>query len=653
MLVKTQHLLSLNAYKVSAFVASLLVVFALVSCSDKDDITDNPGAASETEAFVADPTEDQTEVTYSGKTAVPELTFDDLGLAIFSRMGNRTGEITDDVNVVLLSPKALKSDFTVDEAVQLVKLYERGGTVIMVEPRDENWKKLGTLLKKAEEQMTADSTVTYSVHSLVDRWEMLEAQGNEANAFGNQDAVALRFNDTYIIGDLQEQKDSANKAAGQPLTDVTAYSYGKSADLLMKWLKNGTVSQARLAAGKQAAAKAMTRTSASSEATVLSDIMEAQSVTYQKTVGPSRIFRKSMTCEFQYEIYSLYNFEKDEDYYLITQHITYHNNQLGGTPNDSKKFTAIPEDYTFYLDDGTLMKANRTWSPFYSYETTYAAFGPYMSKSVVKSTLSNLGDNETAHLMDPQPSGKIKNETVTSGFSFSLNGIFAIGESGTKGKGPVLFGIIPWVSWSTTNTIEQENLTISREYDNLSAKWILEGLHSSVTNPSAWALSHSTVGDFQCDDWSIDLTWYYRIEHPQKDKVFTLQVVDETSLEELLLFNDLQLATSTSNAHTVKLDAPNRYMQTWVISCSDENLQEEVRNILSQSWRDTYTTYAHNEKGLEEGITVVFNEIKSSIEDIAFLLEDYGYDGHYTFSVSKEGSLTPFKTFTFNHGVVE
>lgn len=456
MLVKTQHLLRLNGYKVSAFVASLLVVFALASCSDNDDITDNPNDASEAEEYVADPTDDQMEVTYGGKTAVLDYNFDDIGLAIFSRMGNRTGDITDDVDAVLLSPKALKSDFTVEEAVQLVKLYERGGTIIMVEPRDENWQQLGTVLKKAEEKMTADSTVTCDVHNLVDRWEMLKAQSGETQGFGNQDAVALRCNDIYIISDLSEQMDS-NFVKTDTTLEVSAYRYGKSADLLMEWLKNGEANQARLAAGKQAAAVALSRASASSESTDLSDIADAQIVTVQHKVGPTVIFQKSMTVETQFTIYSLYNFEKDEEYYLVNQHITYHCNELGCATNEKSKWTSIKEDYTFYTNKGTKVSKWTNANPFMKFKNSYVAFGPYMTKGVVKSSLVNLssGESETIHLMDPKPVAKIKNQTVTSGFSFSLNGVFSVGKSADKNvKLPLYGGIIPWVSWNTTTTVE-------------------------------------------------------------------------------------------------------------------------------------------------------------------------------------------------------
>lgn len=646
-------------------VQGLLLALTFAACSDGLDTsgqTDNE--ATPATPFIADPVEDQKEVMYAGKTAVIDYDFDDMGLAIFSRMANRTGELTDDVDAVLLSPKVLNSDFAIEEAVQLVKLYEQGAAIIMIEPRDENWQKLGTLLKKAEAQMMADSTVNSYIHRLVDNWEMLQAQTGEGSSFGKQDAVALRLDDTYMICDLQEQADSCSIAAGEPVQEVSAYRYGKSADLLVEWLKKKDENQTQQAQARARAA-AMTRASSSSAAD-LDDVAQFKRITVQRSVGPSRIFGKSMPYEFVYEIYSLYNISADEEYYLIRQHIDFHCKQLGCTKNATDAWSAIPTDKVFYLDDKT--KITKSWnsSAVHSYDCTYKAFGPYMRKCIVKSELTNLAGSETVYLMDPQPGPTQGTQTTTSGFSFNISPGILLAVNFGKNSGTFnnwfLDGVIPkpalraGVTKSDTYTVTSNERTYTQEYDNLMASWTIEGIKPHNKHYYNFVIltgSHDKVGEFQTVDWSTDLTWYYRIVHPDKKRTYKLHVTDYTEIAELLYSSsDYELAVHPTQTHTIELPAPNRYMQEWVMTCSNEQLLDNIRNITS-AWVDQPCTTALTEEGVEESMAISFNYIKSVIKGIGPKLAQQGYDSEYTFRVRKAGSKTDFMKFTMKNGVVE
>lgn len=619
----------------------LLLSLTLSACSDGGDDTPAGAEPRSTEAYVADPTEDQKEVMYAGRTAVIDYNFDDMGLAIFSRLENRTGDITDDVDVVLLSPKTLGSDFAINEAVQLVKLYERGGTIIMIEPQNENWQKLGALLKKAEEQMAEDATMDIDIHRLVDRWEMLQVQNGGAGGFGKADAVALRLDDTYIISDLQEQTDSCYIAAGETPQEVTPYRYGKSADLLMEWLKKGTENQARLAAGRK---EAVALSRASSDASSLTEIARAQMVTVQKTVGPSRVLGKSMPYEFMYQIYSAYSFDKDEEYYIIRQNINFHASRLACTENDDEKWTKVDPKKTVKLDQKGKTK------------TVKWVFGPYMRKSIVKSTLVNLAGSETVHLVDPLPATTTVETSFTTGFKWSVSGIIAFNPTHPYVPDG---GVSASVEWSDQYTTRASQLQITQDYGNVYTQWTLDGLKPNTYRtwyyPNTWDWpDHTKVADFQYNDWSTDLTWTFRIEHPDKARTYRLAVNDYTEIAELLYdSSDLELAVHLWQYHEIDLTPPNRYMQKWMLMCTNQRLQENIRAQFPDIWGDTYTTAALTKEGLEENMVIGFNRIKNAIKGYAPTLVKQGYTGRYTFSVSKEGSTEDFMTFTLDNGVVE
>lgn len=664
-IMRTTTLLHKTAMAVAQ---GLLLTLALSACSDEDTVSADDIEHAEGEEYVADPTDDQMEVTYSGKTAVIDYNFDDMGLAIFSRLSNKTGELDDDVDAVLLSPSTLNGDFAINEAAQLVKLYEKGAAIILVEPRDENWDKLGVLLKKAEKVMVADSTDTYIVHRLVDSWEMLQQQGREASAFGKQDAVALRLDDTYIICDLQEQADSCLLAAGEATQEVTDYRYGKSADLLVEWLNKKEENKAQLKEGKAKAATFMR--ASSSGATALENIARAKKTTVQKSVGPSRIFGRTMPYEFQYEIYSLYNITSDEEYYLIRQHIDYHCSQLRCTKNDKEEWTAIPESKTFYLDDGT--KVDKDWSShlWIPYSSTYKAFGPYMRKSIVSSEITNLAGSETVHLMDPKPGTSQGSQTQTSGFSFSISPGFLIGMNFENTWDTDLDDDFGWssmitprltlqsgVTKSSSYSVSLNDLTYTQKYTNTMASWTMEGVKSHIHdhNNTFWVVKgwHDVIGDFQRADWDTDLTWYYRIEHPDKKRTYKLRITDKTEIAELLFSHyDYELAVHPVQSHDIELPTPSRYMQEWVMSCSDEKLLDNIRNIYDD-WQDQFYTAAQTEEGVDENMVITFKYIKKVIKGIAPKLVEQGYTGNYTFRVRRKGSTTDFLTFTMKNGVVE
>lgn len=632
---------------------SMLLAFTLSACSD--EIT--PSVIDDDEELQGDyvpyPTDDQLEMKYSGKTAVIDNDLNKVGLAIYNRLTNITTSLEDDVDAVLLSPSVLASNFSIEKAVQLVRLYEGGATIIMIEPGNDNWQKIGQLLKKAEEQMTADSTVTYSVHRLVDRWEMMQAQSSQMVGNGNQDAVALRLNDTYFISDIQEQADSTAINAGETAQDITAYHYGKAADMLVEWLGKAEENKAKLMAGKQQLAIR----SRASEVSSLSTLADAQLVTFQKSLGSTRVFGRTMPYEFKYEIYSMYNFDKDEEYYLIRQHIDYHCSNLKCGTNDKYEWTSLRDangkavKKTVRLDNG-------------EDETVKKAFGPYMRKSTVRSELTNLGGGETVNLMDSKPGSSSTVAEETSGFSIGLNGRFGFGVSPTKNTDPDidsekarLFGISLGVqvafTWSSSYSVSRNDLTYTQAYDNLWTQWTMEGIKPDYHYKFMGSDWHEVVGEFQRNDWGTDLTWYYRIEHPAKNRTYRLVVYDTTTVGELLdNFYNYELATRAYNRHEFSLTPPNRYKQNWLMMCSDRSLQNNLSKQLPDDWHDNFYTFALTEKGLDENMEKYFKEVRTSVAGIADILVEQGYTGSYTFYLSKLEDPDDFATFTMDNGVV-
>lgn len=644
-------------YLCSALLSMLLgVSFSACSDSDLQAGTDSERPAEEN-YYVADPTDDQVEKKYSGKTAIiGSESLDGIGLAIQRRLTNTTTQLEDSLDAVLLSPDVLRSNFAVENAVKLLNLYGRGTTFIMLQPSDESWQKLGQLIETAEEQLTAKGTATSQMHRLADRWEMLKAQSSQVSGFGSQDAVALRLNDTYIVSDLQEQADSSYAAAGESVQKVTDYRYGKAADMLVEWLDKTEENQAKLKAGRR---RSMTWCSRASEQSSLTSLCDAQLVTIQKSLGPTRVFGKTLPYEFKYEIYSMYSFDKDEEYYVITQHIDYHNASLKCAKNEKKSWFAL-------TDANGEKKARKIKLDDGSTKSIDYAFGPYLRKSIVRSEITNLGGGETVTLMDPKPEVTNGSTTETTGTSIGLSGMIGFGNVGYEKVNLTIFhwterdfgistNLFVDFTFSSTESTTQEELRYTQSYDNLWTQWTMEGVRPEYHWSSFGRSWHEVVGNFQITDFGTDLSWYYRIEHPDKNRTYRLVVNDNTEVGELLYaFYNYELDTRSANVHSFNLTPPNRYKQEWAMMCSNRDLQTNLSKQLPNMWKDNFYTTALTEKGLDENMSKYVEVMKSAIANIADVLVEQGYTDRYTFYLYKMGD-TPelFDTFTMDHGVVE
>lgn len=354
----------------------------------------------------------------------------------------------------------------------------------------------------------------------------------------------------------------------------------------------------------------------------------------QKSVGPSRAFGRTMPYEIQYFIYGVYDFDHDEDYYFIRQHVVFHASQLQCTENSEKAWTKSPKGKKIRLDNGDVVKEEYF-------------FGPYMRKSRISTYLEDI-TSETVYIYDPKPESTVGTHGHTSGFSWSAN--ISLGFAGSKPTGSLGGGIS--LSSSYTNT--ESDLKVQQSYDSRrTATWLLEGIKPEVKYGFLSSNKHTVVGTFQTRDWSDDLTWYYRIVHPDKKKSYSLYVTDYTEIAELnYSFHDYEIAVHPYQYHYVEMAPPARFRQEWVMTCSNEALLNNIKSQLSGNWDPNPTTYAFVESRLEDDMESRFAKIKNSIAAIADVLQEQGYTGRYTFVVRKQGEAKNFKAFVLDAGKV-
>lgn len=622
------------------------------SCSDDDKDTKTNTPPEDAAEYVADPTSDQVSATFSGLTAVIGTDLDDMGKAIVNRLAQTTDEITDGCKAVVLTPNTLKSGISAKQAAKMIKFYSTGGTIILVEPTDKNWENLEGVINSGLEQLEKEGYEIDGADNSLQLLQMIESNvASDSHKKNESDAVAFRNDEAYIVNELEEQAElsientSAIKDDEKGDTDtigvvngteyndydVSDYRYGKSADLLINWMNQAEESAKSLQRGKEDMAMQLRASGASTD---LTNYMNAQKLTIQKSVGPSRAFGRTMPYEIQYFIYGVYDFDHDEEYYFIRQHVSFHASQLYCTENKEKGWTKSPKGKKIRLDNGDVV-------------TDEYFFGPYMRKSIITSYLEDI-TTETVDLYDPKPETTVGSQSHSSGFNWSING--SLGFAGNKPSGSISGGI----TFTSSYTVSESELKVIRTFDGKRrTSWTLEGIKPEVKYGFLSSNKHTLVGTFQTRDWSDDLTWYYRISHPSKTKTYSLYVQDYTEIAELnYSFHDYEIAVHPYQYHHVEMTPPVRFKQEWIMTCSNEALLNNVKSQLSDNWASNTTTYAVIESQLEENMSARFDKIKNSIAAVADVLVEQGYTGTYRFYVRKQGDSKNFKAFVLDNGKV-
>lgn len=638
-----------------SFLATLSFSWTVTACSDDKSKAPEQTPNPEVVPNLPVPTNDQIEVTYNGKVCFIGSDASDFGQALANRMNNRTAQMAEDAQVVVVTPKTLQAGITTEQAAYLIKQYDKGASLILVEPTKSTWEHMTQTVKSAEKLLESTGYCSANVHSFLQRMEIVAAQNDGAANVNNveREAVALRLNDTYVVNDLEKQAKSSADSTAVTITDeegitstatvetndeceVTLYNYGKSADLLVSWVKNAEARKNQMEQDKAAAwAKMLTHNAASAS---LKDLMEAQTYTVQSTVGPSAIRGITMLSEYQFYVYTLFDFKNEEEYYMVRLHAVFHASQLGSQDlNEKDKWMACKKRVLLTNDDGKQ----------YYLEIT-KCFGPYMKDAHAHIRL--FGKQRDLELRDATPSSTSSgSHGYTSGTSFSITG--NLGMSGDKGT----MGVGVGYSWSESYTHTESDLIVKRNSsDPYAPNWKFEGVTPHVISHLFSRNEHETVGTFQINDWDADMTWYWRFKNPDRDGINSISIHPSEMIGELSNDRgDVELTTlRTSDSGYFNLIPPSRYYQEWVMSCTSEKLLNNIKEQLKISWDSNTTTYAVTKEEIDEDMVKRFDNIKNSISAISDILKAQGYTEKYTFVVRKQGESSNFKAFTLDNGVV-
>lgn len=637
------------------FVAGLNVA---TSCSDSDTPQKPLPVTDISTPYTPLPTDDNVTETYSDKTVVlGDVADDNFGVCLNKRLANVATNVVADAKTFVFGKNSAEK-LSVDDVEALIKAYTNNANFVIINPQTRNDQQLFANINQAIERLEEQGVNTDEAYSFITQLKGLQID-NLPSINNRTESVAFRKKAVYVVRNLDEMADSADASVQlSQITDdgtLTTIAYpsiatepterelGISAEMLVRWLKSNNSDESELKAYKPAATRGSVQET-------LEDLMNAQKVTIQYTVGPTNIFGRTMFTETHCFIYAVHKFDTNEDYYFVRLNPHFHASNLGCNHDTETDWKTIDRDVVSVK--GTMLKKG---------EALY--YGPYLKQTIISASLQSEGNDDEISLYDARPTTGLEgSHSYTSGWNASVSGNLGFNMAGPIG------GIAGTIGTSESYTHAENDLKIKQtDYKDMfgyTTQWTLAGIDPEF-KCSFWMgrPQHEKIANFQVSDWSSDLTWIYVVKNPKVGHSYKMVIANTPQIAEMycdyhnyLLFakaryGEFRIMPSIINQ--ILLNQPNRVKDDYVMLCSNEALLNNVRKQIGDDWKNDFTYYAPTESEVDEGAVRMFNRVKTVIAGLSDVLYQQGYTDTYYFNLRKKGSATNIASFTIKDGKVQ
>ena len=623
----------------------MLSAMGMTSCGPNDDINNSSEYIYDNVLELdPNPTSDQYGMKYDGKTVVLGTGNTYFNSSVLGRLTSTSDAFSDDAKAYVFT-KDYNMDFTVDQMAAMIKAYLNGANFILIEPTFSDLTKLETTATEATKKLVAEGVDVTGVGGFfgkIDELKKLDLQ----NVYKETEVIAFRQNDIYVIPDLKELATlSSSNATGlfgsengtteekkcvQDDYEPTDYDRGVATDNLVNWMVKGKDFPS-IDTGEN-----------SGEASTIDKYMQGERFVIQQQVGPSRAMGKTLNYEMVYIIYSAYNFDTDTDYYFIRLRPNFKCSAFN-CPTDAGTWIHANKVVTF--DDG------HTSGSFWSkYDDRW--YGTYMSAfdftgDIVRADKS-AAQNVT--LLDASPKTDVSGSTgYTTGLSYSISGDLGFNMNGPTG------GVHGGMTFSESTTQTLPDLKVRHSENGPSTFWGITGV-VPTTHHNVWTgkVTHDLVGTFQRTDWQTEFTWIVSIKNPssQTSEPFLIKATDRTEITDLNSnLYDYELRVHPTQTNYIKLPIPNRFRNNFIVTCSDNNLQNVLKDQFSKTWLNEFTYYGKSNDEVDKGAVFTFNNIKTAVKGYLNEIVSKGYTETYTFRL-KTTDGKELATFKIENGKI-
>ncbi len=582
------------------------------------------------------PTSDQLDVVFSGKAAVLGSNTSGYNGPVVNRMKNSFAAISADAKAFVFTT-GYAMDFTDDEIKDMLLAYDSKASFVFISPTFPNMTAFRDQVSAAADDLV-ESGADFDETSAQEFCSMMEKTKSiiDGGVYNRVEAVAFHSSSVYVVRNLEDMADISDVSASGYFSDgktttekncvsadyvTTEYDYGRSTDLLVEWMSNDDDS------GLNDEASA-----------AIDKYMTGHRTVIQHKVGPSRALDRTLNYELVYTVYSAYDFDNDVDYYFIRLEPNFHCTALGCR---NGKDTWVSAKKVVVFDDGS------TSGEFWSSHTDLW-YGPYMSlfDYTAKIVDASMRPVSGVTLLNATPHTDVSgSQGYSTGFSVSLSGNFGFNTAGPMG------GVAGGVSFSESHSHSENSLRVGHsEVDNVPG-WKIQGVVPQC-HLAFLHYDHDEVATFQKNDWQTEFTWTVTVPNPKKGSDYYISASECTEITELNYdIYDYELRVHPTQSSTVLLKEPNRSREKYVMYCSDNALQSLVKDQFPNTWQNEFTYYALNDDYSLQGARLMFDKVKTAVRGYASVLKSKGYDGTYTFTLSKIDG-TKLSNFTLSNGEV-
>ena len=629
-------------------------------------------------------TEDILTVTSSLPAYVAPYNYTGFGKALVDRLGNRVASVDED-NMTNISTVVIHSsqipDMDDEQMSVLIAQLLMGKNVVLVEPTLDSFSEfcdlitsIYVLISSTEEgqEMFEALDVVPGIRQTFEAFYEISNEPDKINDMfiTNTDsdgvfaeALAIRGCDFHLVESLDaisvtesvtkevDQETGKvtvieNDTAMQPAeTEITPYTYGTFADMLVGWVNEQKDYIEQIATLKQRSMNQL-NSRAETQKFSLDEICTAQKVEYT-TYGRAPITNTRLPITVSFEICSVYREKDNADYYCIYKKITSYNQLLNCGPTDAKSWNTYP-DFGGYIPIGKGPFTVDIW-------VDAKCYGPYMTGIVSQSICHTdsedfieSGDGmvimpeynkikpvDGVQVVDYSPKNSIGSVDKTSGFSYGFDGglYFASEPSANLG-----FSIS--YDASTTQTIE--NLEIVASTADGGVKWNYNG-NGLPVGKAGIPPSHTFAPDIMTRECQVDQSWIWKIPNPSG----SYRIYDKTEVHTALHYI-LNLVVYTCDHYywsynptirSFRMAPPPRCEQRWMMDVApySEKLNTMLATTHATYWKadDHEFKMADTTDDSRISIEQFVADFKKDLENKKRTWKSRGFNGNYTFTFYK------------------
>ncbi len=376
------------------------------------------------------------------------------------------------------------------------------------------------------------------------------------------------------------------------------------------------------------------KTAVGETASDLQDLMEAQHFSHVFRVKYSASDYNGKTergclVEANYDIWPVYDFDHQTDYYLVHQTLTSHNGDMCCTSTD-KEWSNINGNYV-YLGN---------W-----------AGDMYMNIDLLDEQGNAV---ENARVTNPQPATHQGTTSYTSGMTWGLNANVGLNK---QGPSIAVGGSLSYTSSYTTTAPDY-----AVELNNSGTKINWKFIASNCRIIGHWAMSssnctHDIVPSCYRNDCTFNQSFIYTVQNPTSQRY----VLDAYTREDLVgyrgynvlfyMYDDYCYESSEAK-YQVVMNPPTRYKSDWymTIEVPEGVKQDKVRQFLQahypKYWNESFTCYTFM-KDDTLPVKMALGEFLSDINNDLISWKAAGFTGKYTISVHPSTSSQELTSFSF------